>query len=203
MKSGTYQFLIAYLKKEAMAIKTYILVFFIVLTFSTCHCIKKCSEVICPDVTLDLDGTMSSLFLRYFDDDSYPQDGSCLEGKTIYRAYGKDWGRPGINRCGCIENNSLIKVIGPSECCEGIPQCHPIVSVFKEESMGDFYKRLGQKYKNNLVSDGCCPPNHSKNVLGSALTGLDKDLCYCEPINGNLVFNEGPVKLCSSSSEDH
>lgn len=185
-----------------MAIRNYFVVFFLALTSTTCHARKKCSEVICPDVVIFPNDTVASLFLRYFDNEAYPQDGSCLQGKAVYRGFGKDWGRPGINRCGCIDDNALTRVAEPMECSEGIQQCHPVVTVFKEEPMVDFYKRIGQTYKNNVISDGCCPPNNYKYFLDPALSGLDKVLCYCEPANGNLVFNEGPVQCSSSSSED-
>lgn len=183
-------------------------VFLVFATLTVVHGRKQCFDIVCPDSLILPNDTMASAYMRYFDNEDYPENGRCLEGKVVCRIYGKDWGRPGISRCACVDVNGLSKIVPNTECTEGIPKCHPMIQIYKDEGVADFYKRFGQRYRFNVVSDGCCPSNFIKSILSPALTGLDKDLCYCEPQPGQLVFNEGsvPIKSISSStcsSEDY
>lgn len=172
---------------------------FVILTSSICEGKKKCSNIICPNSYILPNDTIATAYLRYIDNENYPESGICLDGKAICRIYGKDWGKPGVNRCACVEVNGFSEVVENTECAEGVPRCHPMIPIYKNEAVGDFYKRFGQTYKNNVVSNGCCPPNFVKSLLHPLLTGLNRKLCYCEPLPGKIVFNEGSVPVGSDS----
>jgi hypothetical protein len=160
---------------------------------------KTCSDVICPDYEISLDKTVFEISKSYFERD-LPENGICLDGKDKNIAYGHFFGYPGKTRCACVPGDGPDAVAEFMECVPGVPQCPKSIDVYQDETLGDYYKRMGATYKKEGITDGCCPKGFKKWIVDPSVTGADHKLCYCEPANDKISVFEGKPKFCSESS---
>jgi hypothetical protein len=165
---------------------------------------KNCFPVICPDHKYDLNETFANVHLKLFIDAKAPEDGSCLDGKIKYKYYGIDWGFP-FDRCVCIDRkDSPLYSVDNTECIQGLTQCPSLLPLFKDELIGDVFKRYGTTFRNKVVTDGCCPKDVIKWIFSSVYTGLEKNLCACGTNEAGRNYQQGVPKVSSneSSSEE-
>lgn len=146
---------------------------------------KKCFPVTCPLLDFDPSETFADFYKNIFEESQGPDNGICAEGLEVYRVNGDNMGYPGKNRCFCrpkVENTK----------CDGASRSCPLVNdYYKEESLGDFYERLGDALLENELPDGCCPNGFSKRFLDPFYTGISSRLCYCEPSSRRIEWHEG------------
>lgn len=148
---------------------------------------KICLPVtICPIFEFKLSETFEETGLRYFTQ-NLPQDGSCLEGMEKFMSDGESFGFPGQTRCTCVPKEADES----NECRPGVPQCPRTVDLYKNETLGEVYKRMGKLYIAAGITDGCCPESFKKFSLTPEYSGVDKTLCYCDPPAENVVVYEG------------
>lgn len=162
--------------------------------------LKRCSTVVCPDFEFDYDSTMTQIYSKYFEKDS-PQSGVCSEDKEAVIAEGKFFGYPG-QRCVCFPRLGADEAFGYSECCSGDQKCPISVSLYKEETLGEYYAHLGALVKKAGIADGCCPTGYKKWFLHPEITGADRKLCYCYPPADKVVVREGKPKVHSETSSE-
>lgn len=179
-------------------------IFLVVLSFSsTAVGEKKCSPVLCPDYKPDLDVVFSSMG-KLFDIKELPSNGICLDGKVKYVVDGKYFGRPGETKCTCIRagGDNVGFIAEPQECCGGEVQCPVSVPYYKEETVREFYLRMGATYKKKGILEGCCPKDYKKFYVNPKITGVKEKYCYCDPPSDKRVYFEGKPKIHSETSSE-
>jgi hypothetical protein len=155
---------------------------------------KLCSPVVCPPFVWDLSQSINGLIKNGMTMDI---DGSGLCPKGAVR-----YGSP--SRCVCFPPSCTpdVKAV-PQVCAAGeSPQCPNGLPFFRDEPLGDWYKRMGAMFIENAVADGCCPDRHIKYYIDSEHTGVNKRLCYCDIPLDQYVVNEGLPDAFSLSSSD-
>lgn len=171
-------------------------IFFLLLPITVCNCKHLvCKPVICPPCPTQLNETTeeSQLFILKA---GGPSDGSCEQGKKwIY--FGEDYGLDN-NACCCMP----LPDYPPIECDPmgpGVTFCPLTPAYYRDETIGEYYLRIGRLLGNSAPTDGCCSGNTFRSIFPPAVTGLSADICTC--FEENMRVAERPCSSSSSSSE--
>jgi hypothetical protein len=184
-------------------------VVFLVLTLTlSCEAKKKsCSEVICPDFEFNSNQTVTDINKYYFENEKLPENGICLDGKLRHIFDGDTRGFPGTKRCLCFPKNFPHTLIEhPRTCAAEDVQCPVTPPTYKGELFEDRWIRLGKTYIQQGITEGCCPAGSVQLFLNPLFSKVDKTLCFCHPLESQLIILEGLPKehsLSSSSEETH
>lgn len=167
-------------------------IFFLLITLAFCDCKRLlCKPVICPPCRLQLNETVEQS-QRIILEALGPSDGICEQGqKWIY--FGEDFGLSN-DACCCMP----IPVYPPSNCDPSVFGMCPLTPPFyKDDTIGQFYSRVGRELKDMAPMDGCCPDGSMKYIFPTVVTGQSNDICTCFVQNMRVA-----ERSCSSSSSE-
>lgn len=171
-------------------------IFSLLATVAICSCKHlQCKLVICPTCRLQLNETVEQS-QRFILQAQGPSDGTCEQGeKWIY--FGEDFGLDN-NACCCMPVPTYpISQCNPSS--PDIKMCPMTPPFYKDDTIGEFYTRIGHELENSAPTDGCCPDGTMKFIFVPAVTGSFADICTC--FVENMRVAEKPCSSSSSSSE--
>lgn len=172
------------------------ILFLLLSVFSVCNCKRLiCKPVMCPPCRRQLNETVEQS-QRFILEAQGPSDGSCEKGqKWIY--YGEDYGLDN-NACCCIPVPDFPPIqcdpLGP-----GVTFCPLSPAYYKDETIGEFYLRIGRLLGKSAPSNGCCRSNTFRYIFPPEITAQSADICAC--IEENMRVEEKPCSSSSSSSE--
>lgn len=169
---------------------------FIFLSITVCNCKRLiCKPVICPPCQMQKNLTVEQSKIIILEAGG-PSDGICEQGeKWIY--YGKDFGLNN-NACCCMPVQDY-----PLKACDpmgsGTNFCPLTPVVYKDETIEDYYLRIGCLLGKSAPTNGCCKGKTFRSISPPAVTGQSADICTC--FEKNMRVAKWHSSSSSSSSE--